>query len=75
MMSWGRNNLAPHTLLSVLRDPLSPFSAGLKLGRHLGPFGGVPPGRRQQAEYIIMFGPVYLRVCVPGGDGVMGPVR
>ena len=55
-MSWGRNNLAPHALLSVLCDPLSPFSAGLNLGRHLGPFGGVPPDRWQQAEYISKMG-------------------
>ena len=35
-MSWDRNNLAPHALLSFLCDSLSPSSAGLNLGRHLG---------------------------------------
>ena len=38
-MSWDGNNLAPHALPSILYDSLSPPSAGLKLGRHLGWFG------------------------------------
>ena len=33
VMSWDRNNLAPHALLSVLCDSLSSFSAGLNLGQ------------------------------------------
>ena len=52
VMSWGRNNLAPHALLSVFCDSLSPSSAGLNLGRHLGRSRDVPHGRRQWAEYI-----------------------
>ena len=42
VMSWGRNNLAPHALLSVLCDSLSSFSAGLNLGCHLEQLG-MPP--------------------------------
>ena len=41
-MSWDRNNLAPHALPSFLCDSLSPSSAGLNLGRHLGQ-SGTPP--------------------------------
>ena len=41
-MSWDRNNLAPHALPSILCDSLSPSSAGLNLGRHLGRFGVFP---------------------------------
>ena len=41
-MSWDRNNLAPHALLSFLCDSLSPSSAGLNLGRHLGQSGTLP---------------------------------
>ena len=42
VMSWGRNNLAPHALLSVFCDSLSPSSAWLNLGRHLGWLGTFP---------------------------------
>ena len=41
-MSWDRNNLAPHARPSILCDSLSPSSAGLNLGRHLGRFGVFP---------------------------------
>ena len=42
VMSWDRNNLAPHALLSVLCDSLSSSSAWLNLDRHLGRFGMFP---------------------------------
>ena len=41
-MSWDRNNLAPHPLLSFLCDSLSPSLAGLNLSRHLGQSGMLP---------------------------------
>ena len=41
-MSWDRNNLAPHALPSFLCDYLSPSSAGLNLGCHLGQSGTLP---------------------------------
>ena len=42
VMSWDRNNLAPHALISVLCDSLSFSSAGLNLGCHLGQLGMLP---------------------------------
>ena len=41
-MSWGRNNLATHALPSFLCDSLSPPSAGLNPGLHLGQAGTFP---------------------------------
>ena len=41
-MSCGRNHLAPHPLLSVFCDSLSPSFAALNLGRHLGWLGPLP---------------------------------
>ena len=84
-MSWGRNNLAPHALLSVLCDSLSLFSAGLNLGRHLGrhlsPLGAFPlvAGNRPNTSLgcwdgvkVIVPTPDFLPNCVQ--CWVAGPV-